>query len=86
MKELVEIARKAVSNKCHCYECVYDGFKFSVVYRPNDSLLQAGIAYEPGWPHMNYVYAKGVEELIEALKAKIAEDKKIWKNGGHYSK
>lgn len=80
-----EVAEKAMSNPCYCYECIHDGFKFRFVYQPKEGYIEAAMSYVPGWPHTNYMYGKSVDELMEHIKLHIQEDKKIWKDGGRYS-
>ena len=66
------------------FSTVYDGFSFGIYWDTNRRMLVCCMSYTPSWPHCHFIYGQDVEQFIENAKARIAEDKKIYKNGGKY--
>lgn len=84
MKKLIEIAKKAAAKPYNVFRTVVDGFSLSVFYDTNRGWFECWVGYSPSWGHRNYIYGKTEEQLADAVKAQIAEDKKIYKDGGRY--
>lgn len=84
MKKLSEIAKKAIANPYRVFHTVFDGFSFGIYWDTKNGWFECCMLYSPSYSGKTYIYGHTVEQLIENAKAQIAEDKKIYKDGGKF--
>ena len=85
MKKLVVIAEKAMTTSYRQYRTVIEGFSISVYWDANHKWFECCMLFSPSWAGKEYIYGKSIEELVENAKVTIADAKKVYKNGGHFS-